>query len=823
MTGSSNHAEPNTHAHSTGNGSNTGPINGVNHVTTLDTLLRYKADPNLQNHVGETPLHLAVMYNNVQLVREILHNGCSVDLIDGRSRSPLLYAENETILRQLLSHGASVTVEDNSSNIVLHRLARNVKVKANLVTIVLEKGADVNKVNMFGETPIFGACASGSEEKVKVLVTGGADTKIQNSSGQTLLHTAMSQGHSHLACFIIQHYDILIDAKDNTDNSALTLAINKRQHDVIAAIVRGGGDVNIRGGDGILPATRAAFLKENQSLQFLLDNGALFEEVVDAFPLHTFAKLGDIKTVAYLVENNVSMDRVDLNKQTALHVAIQGAKWDVVEYLLNKGASVAIADSSENTALHLLCKYCRVAKLHECLLSRQANLNATNRESETPLHVCTTNNDLAAVKLLIVRGVDCKVKDSNGRTALHACVAHASSTSAQDNTEFQAIASLVAANGTQEQFDDLDKSGIAILHYLAALGWCDPLITILGLRASVNIRDSSGQTPLHYACEKGHLEVATTLVRRGADVRAADSSQQTALYQAVKSGNEELVEYILGCDADPNSANLECLSPLHTAIGEKKFEIAEILMMNEADVNVCDVSNRTPLHIASPLSPSHVVESLVLHGSDVNVADKDGRTPLHASVYNPDTRVMKYLLSQGAEVDAKDNRKNTPLHLAAARGSYEEVDLLLTAKVRLDDVNSDGDTPLHLAALNVESDVVELLVANEANSCIQNGLGLTPLMVAIQKGSEESAQVLLDHEAEQKQFDPDLGDRQGNTAALYAAKLRPFSIPLIKMIREHGASFECKNNNGETPLGIIKQRKDIDIDRVFLALRIANN
>merc|ERR1712043_141978 len=119
-----------------------------------------------------------------------------------------------------------------------------------------------------------------------------------------------------------------------------------------------------------------------------------------------------------------------------------------------------------------------------------------------------------------------------------------------------------------------------------------------------------------------------------------------------------------------------------------------------------------------------------------------------------------------------------------------------------------------------ESDVVELLVANEANPCLRNSEGMTSLIMAARAGNVDTAQVLLEHSAEEEEYDPDLTDHHGNTASLYAARLPKFSIALVKALQDNGASLKKTNKRGESPLSIIKGRKDVDVERVFAALRL---
>jgi ankyrin repeat protein len=51
--------------------------------------------------------------------------------------------------------------------------------------LVVEHGADINKENIYGETPLFYACRSGNKDIVKYLVENGADINKENDINET--------------------------------------------------------------------------------------------------------------------------------------------------------------------------------------------------------------------------------------------------------------------------------------------------------------------------------------------------------------------------------------------------------------------------------------------------------------------------------------------------------------------------------------------------------------------------------------------------------------------------------------------------------------
>ncbi len=61
---------------------------------------------------------------------------------------------------------------------------------------LLEHGADVNKADDAGETPLMTAAGSAEPDLVELLLSQGADVAAQCKTGCTALHLAVAQGEA---------------------------------------------------------------------------------------------------------------------------------------------------------------------------------------------------------------------------------------------------------------------------------------------------------------------------------------------------------------------------------------------------------------------------------------------------------------------------------------------------------------------------------------------------------------------------------------------------------------------------------------------------
>lgn len=166
----------------------------------LSYLLNDKAfDANLPNDVHTYPLHYAVLSGSMRMVTILLNHRAFVDCADGSRKTPLMLAceeEDHDITELLLDRGASTLTQDAAGNNPIHFAVRS-RSQACLRRLVSAE-ADVNAVNHMQETPLLIACKLGFHGVSRNLLRAGADPEKANKFGTTPLDEAASNGSSSL-------------------------------------------------------------------------------------------------------------------------------------------------------------------------------------------------------------------------------------------------------------------------------------------------------------------------------------------------------------------------------------------------------------------------------------------------------------------------------------------------------------------------------------------------------------------------------------------------------------------------------------------------
>lgn len=186
---------------------------------------------------------------------------------------------------------------------------------------------------------------------------------------------------------------------------------------------------------------------------------------------------------------------------------------------------------------------------------------------------------------------------------------------------------------------------------------------------------------------------------------------------------------------DPATVDID-LTPLHRAIRNSELQAVTELLRQGAPVNVASTADgTTPLMLAAAMGQEEIVAALLNADAALNTADKMGGTALMYASSKGQAGIVNTLLQHGAAVNLKsphDDLDSTALTLAAGNGHDTVLGLLLKAGADID--------------WRTERD------------------GLSALMLAATLGHEHAVRVLLAAGA-----NPDLNDRQGNTACELAA------------------------------------------------------
>ncbi|XP_076033845.1 transient receptor potential cation channel subfamily A member 1-like isoform X2 [Oratosquilla oratoria] len=187
----------------------------------------------------ETPLHIAIRRGDIQAVGILLETA-DLSLKDGDHNTVLHLAamsKNATLLRTFLPQKECLpllNMGEVAGNSVLHSVLQGECEEEDFeermvecLSLLLDRGADPNSVNLMGETPLVLAARSKRPVALALLLRRGADATIVARDGTTVLHAACRFGSAKCLRQLVQLPSVksLVKAEDNSDQTPFHLAV----------------------------------------------------------------------------------------------------------------------------------------------------------------------------------------------------------------------------------------------------------------------------------------------------------------------------------------------------------------------------------------------------------------------------------------------------------------------------------------------------------------------------------------------------------------------------------------------------------------------
>jgi len=683
-----------------------------------------------------TILHLASAQGNPQAVRTILEVLYSVDGMnrtlvaagnrnspidgrDSRGRTPLDTALARTDSRDHMEIAERLILAGSvSQGLVYHYFAP------------AARNANYDLRRADGLAPLHFAASEGHTGLIEFLIERGANVNIQNPSGATPLHEAVRSGNAAAISLVIGG-GADVNARDANGNTALHLAVPPANHAaVIRQLLANGINPNQRDIHGDSPLHVLVTLNRRPEVVRTLLSGNVdvsARNIRGQTPLHIAVSEGRLQLIPLLLDAGSEIFATDNSGVTPFHLALQ-QRGDVLNALITP-ATARQTDSAGNTMLHVAMQNGVDTVTVGRILDSSSNVNARNRDGDTPLHIAARLNRREAGEYILARGADVFSANSAGDSPLRLALTHR--------------AGVLQWMFNPRTVEARDGMGNTMLHYVALWRMDRHIPFMIQQGICTEAANATGETPLFWAVHHDGASTVNALLTAGANLHARDGLGNSALHSAVRWNAVNATNTLLDRGIDVNVHSLNGTTPLHDSVRLGNTNIAGILINRGANLEVRDSGGNTPFMEAVRAGHTEAANLLAGRGADPMTRNANGDTPLHFAVASMDHGMIDTLLRMGVSIHARNTRSRTPFQTALS-DSPGTVPALLGGN-RINSTDDFGNSPLHVALQErVAVSTLQLIVDKGSRLTSVDSNGRIPLRLAADMGAWDLAKVLAD-------------------------------------------------------------------------------
>ena len=256
-----------------------------------------------------------------------------------------------------------------------------------MLDLLVEAGWDINSASQGATNMLNSICERYDLYRLNLLFECGL--RIDNIETKKRALTKAKENSSNLVASRLNDYTPNICSNDY-NNNPLHIAADENKLNLVKELIEQGADINARNKNGVRP-------------------------------LHFASSRAYLDIVSYLIEKGAMINCHDIYGRSALEFAVRSngsAKNAVVTKLIEAGAKTDFMDNDKNTLLHRLLISQSFAGA-DILLDYCTDINQLNIHGESYLNLAAGYGPEYFLEELIEAGVDVKLKDLSGQSALH--------------------------------------------------------------------------------------------------------------------------------------------------------------------------------------------------------------------------------------------------------------------------------------------------------------------------------------------------------------------------------------------------------------------
>jgi len=167
-------------------------------------LLDNKVNVNIKTNTNENFLHMMVSRGDMMIIERLLNSTIDKNMVGNNGFSPIMIAISEynfDMAKYLYNRGCTTIVTDKQNCLTMCIERNNME----MTRFFLEKGAQINKLNVNGITPLLAAVNINDLEMVMLMIEHGADPNLFDSKKNSPVYEAIKLKNVEMTRFLLEN------------------------------------------------------------------------------------------------------------------------------------------------------------------------------------------------------------------------------------------------------------------------------------------------------------------------------------------------------------------------------------------------------------------------------------------------------------------------------------------------------------------------------------------------------------------------------------------------------------------------------------------
>eukprot|EP01038_Epipyxis_sp_PR26KG_P008257 gene8257-11173_t len=339
-------------------------------INTLKKILTSGIDEsllnvNVQDEMGNTPLHRLVHSSSVECVKLLISIGADVNISDKWGATPLhtcCVNKNEKIAELLISANAKTNAVDENGH-TPSQVTDSAEMK-----LIIDSSGHLYKLLSLIVNVHHVKEDTKNTNSIHSLINQSLDIfNYLDENGCSILHLACRNNKLFILSLLLEYSEgkNIINNVDKEGSSAIYYAIKNNNISIINCLIMNQANLNIQDKNG-------------------------------EAPIHLAVKIHQLEILHILLENGCDMNLPDTNGCTAVYRAVQESNIILIQELISFKSNLNIKNKRGYTPLCEAC-YKGDETAVEVLIKAHADLNITNTVDKQPVDLLIKNQSLRAL------------------------------------------------------------------------------------------------------------------------------------------------------------------------------------------------------------------------------------------------------------------------------------------------------------------------------------------------------------------------------------------------------------------------------------------